>query len=382
MKTSHLALSALFVGTLGLTGCIDQSKDYPNQVYIYNDSTTPDTPDTPDTPVCVPINLEKAYLSGDINTNMTLTSDKLWILSGLVAVVNNATLTIEPGTTIAGRDGTGAATSYMVVDKGSKIRAEGTASSPIVFTSEKVASCIDGGVPAVGQWGGLTLIGKAGNSQVNPYEVNEAFVADATDMADSSGIIKYVQILNSGITKETDKEINGLSFVGVGSGTVVDNLIVNKSDDDCVELWGGAVSLSNVTLSECTDDHFDIDDGFSGTVTNLKITQTTGNSAIEMSGTTEATFDVLEIVQNSSKKDGGIYFKGNGIGGHFKNATVTDNVADTAGAIHSDATVDSTKVSFSDFTINSSTADDGFTGTDAVNKLLPIFEADTSNILN
>lgn len=346
-------------------------------------TTTTDTTTTPTTTLdCSTVTYTTpsgATLAGDITSHIKLTKDRLWIMEGLVAVKNNSCLMIEPGTTIAGKDGTAAAASYMIIDKGSKIIAEGTAAEPIIFTSYIAAN---GGVPAVGQWGGLTLIGKAGNSQVNPYEVNEAFVADATDMADSSGIIKYVQVLNSGITKETDKEINGLSFVGVGSGTVVDNLIVNKSDDDCVELWGGTVNLSNVTLSECTDDHFDIDDGFSGTVTNLKITQTTGNAAIEMSGTTEATFDVLEIVQNSSKKEGGIYFKGNGIGGHFKNATVTDNVADTAGAIHSDATVDSTKVSFSDFTINSSTADDGFTGTDAVNKLLPIFEADTSNILN
>ena len=346
-------------------------------------TTTTDTTTTPTTTLdCSTVTYTTpsgATLAGDITSHIKLTKDRLWIMEGLVAVKNNSCLMIEPGTTIAGKDGTAAAASYMIIDKGSKIIAEGTAAEPIIFTSYIAAN---GGVPAAAQWGGLTLIGKAGNSQVNPYEVNEAFVADATDMADSSGIIKYVQVLNSGITKETDKEINGLSFVGVGSGTVVDNLIVNKSDDDCVELWGGTVNLSNVTLSECTDDHFDIDDGFSGTVTNLKITQTTGNAAIEMSGTTEATFDVLEIVQNSSKKEGGIYFKGNGIGGHFKNATVTDNVADTAGAIHSDATVDSTKVSFSDFTINSSTADDGFTGTDAVNKLLPIFEADTSNILN
>jgi len=378
MKTSYLALSALLLATLGLTGCIDQSKDYPNQVYIYNDSPT----DEPEPSTCEPITLEKAYLSGDITVDTTLYADNLWIISGLVTVTNGATLTIEPGTTIAGRDGTGAATSYMIIDKGSKIIAEGTPTEPIVFTSEIVASCIDGGVPSVGQWGGITLIGKAGNDQVNPYEVNEAFVADRTDLADSSGSLKYVQILNSGITMQTDKEINGLSFVGVGSGTVVDNIVVNKSDDDCIELWGGTVNLSNVTLSECTDDHFDIDDGYAGIVTNLTITQTTGNAAIEMSGTTAGTFKELTIVQNTSAKEGGVFFKGNGIGGHFENATITDNVADTYGAIHSDADVNSTNVSFTGVTINSSTADDGFTGLDALDELLPIFEADTSNILN
>ena len=197
----------------------------------------------------------------------------------------------------------------------------------------------------MGQWGGLTIIGNAANSQVNPYEVNTAFVAGTSNLADNSGVLKYVKILNSGITMEQDKEINGLSLVGVGSGTTIANITVDLSDDDCIEAWGGTVNMSNITISNCTDDHFDIDDGYSGTVTNLKITQATsqfnlapGNAAMEMSGTTAATFDGLTIVQNTSAKEGTIFFKKAGIGGHFKNATITDNVtsATLAGAIHSD----------------------------------------------
>ncbi|MDY0247290.1 MAG: right-handed parallel beta-helix repeat-containing protein, partial [Methanosarcina mazei] len=305
--------------------------------------------------------LPQETLSGEITSNMTLTSDKVWVLDGLVVVTNGATLTIEPGTTIAGMDGTGDNTSYMIIDKGAKIMAEGTAAEPIIFTSK---TAVDGGTPAVGQWGGLTIIGKAGNDQVKAYEVNSAYVADATDMADNSGVLQYVQILNSGITMAQDKEINGLSLVGVGSGTTIDNITVDLSDDDGIEAWGGTVNMSNLTITRCTDDYFDVDDGFSGTVTNLNITTTTGNAAMEMSGTTTPTFDGVTITMNGSAKEGGMYFKGEGIGGSFSNVTLTNNLADTYtyGSVYSDA-ANPSPITFSNVTIGGT-----FAGTQFVNK--------------
>ena len=140
-----------------------------------------------------------------------------------------------------------------------------------------------------------------------------------TDAADNSGILRYVQILNSGITMEQDKEINGLSMVGVGSGTTVENIAVKRSDDDCIEIWGGTVNVTNAYVSYCTDDQFDIDDGYSGTVTDLMIYQhTDGNAGIEMSGNTAATFVGMTLIQDYSDKEGAIYFKKDGIGGHFE----------------------------------------------------------------
>jgi len=327
-------------------------------------------------------------LSGNITSDLTLTADTLWKLDGLVVVTNGATLTIEAGTTIAGYEGTGANTSYMIIDKSAKIMAEGTASSPITFTSTKVA--VDGEDAAVGQWGGLTIIGHAGNSQVNPYEVNADYEADATDLTDNSGTLKHVKILNSGITLEQDKEINGLSLIGVGSGTTISDITVDLSDDDGVEIWGGTVNLSNVTITRCTDDYFDVDDGYAGTVTNLNITTTTGNAGIEMSGTTAATFDTFTITQNGSAKEGGIYFKKDSIGGHFLNGTVTDNVddADNAyGAIYSKSadkasdTVDQANISFENVTLNGSATGSRFTGTSATT-LEGIFDADSTNTKN
>ncbi|CAA6815949.1 MAG: Unknown protein [uncultured Sulfurovum sp.] len=371
-----IALSSLLIGSVIFTGCIDQDKDSPNQVYIYNDSGTDDSTDTT-TDTSTTVTNPKKSLVGDISSDLTLTSDTTWVLDGLVTVSNGATLTIEAGTVIAGKDGTGDNTSYMIIDKGAKIMAEGTAANPIIFTSE---TAVDGGTAAVGQWGGLTIIGKAGNDQVQAYEVNSAYEADDSDLADNSGTLKYVQILNSGITMETDKEINGLSLVGVGSGTTIDNITVTKSDDDCVEAWGGTVNMSNITLTGCTDDHFDIDDGYSGTVSNLTINQTTGNAAIEMSGTTAATFDTFTITQTTSVKEGGIYFKNDGIGGHFSNGTITDNSIDGAGAIYSKGTADITNTSFENVTLAGRSTDSRFSG-DSANTLLTKFNAGTDNVI-
>ena len=298
-----------------------------------------------------------SVLSGDITSNMTLTADTVWEISGLVAVKNGAVLTIQPGTKIIGQSGTGANTSYLVIDKGAKIMANGTATQPIIFTSK---TAHNGGVEAPGQWGGLTLIGNAadvgvapGDEQVAPYEVNTNFVPGNTNAADASGVLRYVQILNSGITMEQDKEINGLSCVGVGSGTIIDHVKVIRSDDDGIELWGGTVNVSNAYIEYCTDDYFDIDDGYSGTVTNLTINQhTDGNAGIEMSGSTAATFIGLKLTQNYSDKEGAIFFKKDGIGGHFIDCEIIDNVNDDQ-TIISDGAVDAANISFENVTITS-----------------------------
>ncbi|HHS91838.1 MAG TPA: hypothetical protein ENK82_00680, partial [Campylobacterales bacterium] len=110
-------------------------------------------------------------LTGSITTCTRLTAGQTWVLDGLVAV-KGTTLKIDAGAVIAGKDGTGSSTSYMIIDKDAKIMAEGTAANPITFTSKKA---VDGSAAAVGQWGGLTIIGNDTNSQVKPYEVNTAY---------------------------------------------------------------------------------------------------------------------------------------------------------------------------------------------------------------
>lgn len=379
MKRFILPSVAAFA-LISMSGCGDTNVyQEPSNVIITGDSTTPPE-DGPGVTDCAEPTTTKT-LSGEITTDFDLTADTLWLLDGLTVVKDGATLTIEPCTTIAGLSGTGDATSYMIIDKGSQIIANGTEDEPILFTSAEVA--LNGRSPDVGQWGGLTLIGHAGNYQVNPYEVNSAFEADDTDLTDSSGILRYVRILNSGITMAEDKEINGLSLVGVGSGTVIENVLIDLADDDGIEIWGGTVNLTDITITRCTDDYFDIDDGYAGTVTNLNITQEGGNAAIEMSGDTAATFNGFTITQNSSDKEGGIFFKLDGIGGHFKNGTVTDNneIGEVAGAIHSQGTVDIANVSFENVTLNGTSTEDRFTGDSAV-ALETEFNAGTGNVID
>ncbi|CAA6820992.1 MAG: Unknown protein [uncultured Sulfurovum sp.] len=348
MKHTNILLSVATAALL-FTGCGGGSSS--------SSSSDNDTDSTACTTYTVPTS---TTLSGNISTCTQLTADQDWVLDGLV-VVKGTTLKIDAGTTIAGKDGTGDNTSYMIIDKDAMIMAEGTAANPITFTSK---TAFDGGTAAVGQWGGLTIIGQAGNDQVQAYEVNSAYAASDADLTHSSGTLKHVKILNSGITMETDKEINGLSLVGVGSGTTVEDITVERSDDDGVEIWGGTVNLTNVTISGCTDDHFDIDDGYSGTVKNLTITQTTGNAAVEMSGTTAATFDGFTITQTASVKEGGLFFKKDGIGGNFKNGTVTDNSADGYGAIYSQGEATVANVSFENVTLTGTSGDDKFTDHD------------------
>jgi len=325
-------------------------------------------------------------VSGNITTNTTWTSSNVYELDGLVVVTDGATLTIEAGTLIYGLPGSGSATSYLIVDSagndvggtyapGAKIIAIGTAADPIIFTSE---AAYLGNTEAPGQWGGLTIIGNAGNPQVGCYEVDPRYCPTSTNNNDNSGALRYVQINNSGITMDIDKEINGLSLCAVGKGTTIDNVSVLRSDDDCVELWGGSVNLSNIYTEYCTDDQFDTDDGYSGTVSNLTIYQhTDGNAAMEMSGDTpDQKFVNVEITQDFSDKEGVIYFKeSNGIGGTFTNVVVRDNVADAYGAIHTNAGTGTLgAITFDNVDICSDNISTNFTGPSAA-ELEAIFDA-------
>ena len=137
---TKIALSAVAIAVL--SGCGDTTVNQtPSSVTIIGDTTTNGTvPDTgTDQTTGCPAPTKTNTLSGDLTTDIDLTSDTLWLLDGLVAVKSGATLTIAPCTTIAGMSGTGDATSYMIIDKGSKIIADGTEEEPIIFTSAEVA---------------------------------------------------------------------------------------------------------------------------------------------------------------------------------------------------------------------------------------------------
>ena len=74
-------------------------------------------------------------VQGNIEADTTWTADKNYVLDQQVTVPSGVTLTIEPGTVIKANAGEAPSVSMLVVARGGKIMAKGTAEAPIIFTS-------------------------------------------------------------------------------------------------------------------------------------------------------------------------------------------------------------------------------------------------------
>jgi hypothetical protein len=195
----------------------------------------------------------------EIKQNLTLVASKKYLLKGFVYVTDGITLTVEPGTIIKGDKDTKAT---LVVERGAKIIANGTTDKPIVFTSNQPK-----GSRAYGDFGGIVLAGKAPVNQANPtMEGGIRNSYGGSDPNDNSGSMKYVRIEFPGIAFQTDREINGLTLYGVGSGTTLDYIQVSYSGDDSFEWFGGAVNAKHLIAHRGFDDDFDTDFGYKGKV--------------------------------------------------------------------------------------------------------------------
>ncbi|MDR1646162.1 MAG: Ig-like domain-containing protein [Tannerellaceae bacterium] len=197
-------------------------------------------------------------LQGEITTNLTLRAIDQNTLKGFVYVADGATLTIEPGAVVKGEK---ASMGSLIVERGGKIIAEGTSDKPIVFTSDQPK-----GARSYGDWGGLILCGKAptNNTSEPQIEGGPRSKYGGTDPADNSGILKYVRIEFAGYPFEPNKEINGLTCGGVGSGTTIEYVQVSYCGDDSFEWFGGTVNARHLIAYKGWDDEFDTDYGFSG----------------------------------------------------------------------------------------------------------------------
>jgi len=219
----------------------------------------------------------------DDSTVLTLDAANIYAIKGEVSI-KNATLTIPQGTTLFGQTGQ----SYLAIDQGAKIIAEGTETNPIVFTSLNDVDGTPSPATAQGEWGGLSIFGYAeGNKGLETYEAGDhtfgcdlggAFSASqggtvTCNDADNSGTLEYVVIKHSGFEVETDKELNGLSLGGVGSGTTIDHVAVIGSLDDGIEVWGGKVNMTNLYIYNNADDSLDWDHGWTGSATNVYVEQ-------------------------------------------------------------------------------------------------------------
>ena len=228
-------------------------------------------------PECTDVYAERASgkqeIPHDADGNITsdhLTSDTIWTLGGRWFVKPGHTLTIDPCTLIeaTGKPNAGS----LFVPQDAKIHAVGTPNAPIVFTTE--SHQYEAGAP----WGGLVLIGKAPVARLNEtpgytrtYEGysdprTQFGLADAADFDanDSSGEVEYARFEFGGDIIVADKEINGVSFCGVGAGTTFDHVMVKDQQDDCFEWFGGTVNADHLICQNSGDDMFDTDLGFKG----------------------------------------------------------------------------------------------------------------------
>jgi len=145
-----------------------------------------------------------------------------------------------------------------------------------------------------GLWGGLIILGKAKVSakgsgdvaQIEGIPADETFGTYGGDNdTDNSGVLRYVSVRHGGILIGSDNEINGITFGGVGSGTVVDHIEVVANKDDGLEFFGGSVNVSNAIVYGQGDDAYDIDQSYSGTISNwVYIAGADSDHALEVDG--------------------------------------------------------------------------------------------------
>ncbi|MBD78913.1 MAG: hypothetical protein CL840_08335 [Crocinitomicaceae bacterium] len=215
----------------------------------------------------------QTVLNADITSNVTLPG-KEYTLSGGVHVKSGATLTIPAGATF--KSDPNESIAYLLIEKGAKIMAEGTETSPIVFTSGT-------STPKRGDWGGIILCGNAPvNGGSRTAEVGNVTYG-GTDAADNSGILKYIRLEYTGNAINAEKEHNGFSFNGCGTGTVAEYLQVFMGGDDGFEWFGGTMNANYLISTGSKDDSFDWTYGWSGSGTNWYANQATdeGDRGIE-----------------------------------------------------------------------------------------------------
>jgi len=207
--------------------------------------------------------------------NVVWTKDKTYLLNGLVFVEDCATLTIEAGTVVKFTELAEVGNpSALIIARGGKIFAEGTAEEPIIFTAEAddVSDPLDLGPTDVSLWGGLAILGngitqKNGNANANlegipTTEVRGNYGGD--DNTDNSGVLKYVSIRHGGRQIVSGNELNGLSLAAVGSGTTLEYIEIYANSDDGIEFFGGAPNLKYAVVAFAEDDSYDWDEVYTG----------------------------------------------------------------------------------------------------------------------
>lgn len=215
-----------------------------------------------DSPVVEP-GTQLTVLNGNITGDATVQGNAI-NLTGPTYVKEGATLTIPAGTTITAT--AGGTSAFLIVEKGAKIIAKGTAAQPIKFTASTARS---------GSWGGLIINGNAPLSRPTEASESRGFTEISTNIlyggnnaSDNSGELDYVIIEYSGANIDEGAEHNGLTLNGVGNGTKISNIYIKDGADDAIEFFGGSVNVTNLLVVNSEDDMFDATQGYTGTLSN------------------------------------------------------------------------------------------------------------------
>lgn len=274
----------LSLGVIGFAGCKKEEMKAPEKKTEQKTDPTPNpTPGDenqlkdPNARYAKWAALPRVTLEGELSTaeQLKLTADKLYELKGIVTVAEGKELTIEAGTMLVGRtDDQKEPAGVLVIRRGAKITAEGTAENPIIFTSYKLVDDDAATKPAPGDFGGVVILGKAtvnapGDQYIEGLKEGEAaYSYGGAEDADNSGSLLYVRIEYAGYILGDTNEINGLTCGGVGNGTKLSHIQVSWGKDDSFEFFGGTVNADHLISYACDDDNFDFDNGFCGTLTH------------------------------------------------------------------------------------------------------------------
>lgn len=273
----------------------------------------------------------EAELGGSIGTR-TLSKDTVYIIDRFAYVGNGDELTIPAGTILKAKTGNGANSSALIIARGGKINAQGTANEPIIFTSVEdeiqpgsITSTLS--TDSKGLWGGVIILGRAPISALNGDTVAtiegiptiyDFAKYGGNDVADNSGTFSYVSIRFTGTDLLPDEEIQGLTLGGIGNGTTINNIEIISSDDDGVEFFGGTVNVSNILVAYQSDDAIDLDQNYAGTISNVLVltnNSSAGNDALEFDGPENSTYNTGKfILENSTIRN----LSGNGRAGTLK----------------------------------------------------------------
>ncbi len=274
----------------------------------------------------------QTHVTANITTDTQwTTAGSPYVLSGPIYVESGATLDIQPGVIIRGQpksNDTATDPGALIVARGAKIQARGSASNPIIFTTAVLdAGLMSGGaatglrynnngdntpdrwtpadgntkwldldpantplapVNSAGQrnsslWGSLVLLGAAKiNAATDLIPVGDGIKVDGRayleglntstlneyggeDDDDSSGFINYVSLRHGGYEITTGKELNGITLAGVGRNTTVRDIEIYCNSDDGIEIFGGTVNVTYACITFVEDDGFDLDQGYRGT---------------------------------------------------------------------------------------------------------------------